>query len=92
MKSPRRPPKAPCPARATADPIHDAASHVRATPPSRLAPHHTRASIALQQGVTVPAIGRLLGHTGPETTLKYTHPADAAAMEAAETVGAILGN
>ena len=33
----------------------------------------------------------MLGHADPETTLKYTHPADAAAMEAAETVGAILG-
>ena len=53
---------------------------------------HTHASIALRLGETVLAIGRLLGHADPETTLKYTHPADAAAMEAAETVGAILGN
>ena len=53
---------------------------------------HTHASIALRHGETVLAIGRLLGHVDPETTLKYTHPADAAAMEAAETVGAILGN
>ncbi len=53
---------------------------------------HTHASIALRRGETVLAIGRLLGHADPATTLKYTHPADAAAMEAAETVGAILGN
>ena len=45
----------------------------------------------LRQGETVLAIGRLLGHRNPETTLKYTHPADAMVMDAAETVGAVLG-
>ncbi|MDE0175183.1 MAG: site-specific integrase [Defluviicoccus sp.] len=53
---------------------------------------HTHASIALRQGETVLAIGKLLGHADPETTLKYTHSTDDAAMEAAETLGAILGN
>ena len=53
---------------------------------------HTHASIALQQGVTVLAIGRLLGHADPQTTLKYTHPADAMIDAAAETVGAVLGS
>ena len=52
---------------------------------------HTHASIALRQGETVLAIGRLLGHADPETTLKYTHPADAMAREAAETLGDLLG-
>ena len=52
---------------------------------------HTHASIALRQGETVLAIGRLLGHASPETTLKYTHPADAMAREAAEMLGAVLG-
>ena len=52
---------------------------------------HTHASIALRQGETVLAIGRLLGHASPETTLKYAHPADAMAREAAETVGNVLG-
>ena len=52
---------------------------------------HTHASIALRHGETVLVIGKLLGHPDPQTTLKYAHPADAAAMEAAETVGAILG-
>lgn len=52
---------------------------------------HTYASIALTQGVTVLAIARLLGHRKAETTLKYTHVADAAAAGAAETVGAALG-
>ena len=53
---------------------------------------HTHASIALRQGETVLAIGRLLGHASPETTLKYTHHADAMVMDAAETVGAVLGS
>ena len=51
---------------------------------------HTHASIALREGETVLAIGRLLGHASPETTLKYAHPADAMAREASETVGAAL--
>ena len=52
---------------------------------------HTYASHALRRGETVLAIGRLLGHANPETTLKYTHSADAAAMAASETVAAVLG-
>ncbi|MDE0174883.1 MAG: site-specific integrase [Defluviicoccus sp.] len=52
---------------------------------------HTHASVALRLGETVLAIGRLLGHADPETTLKYTHAADATVMQAAETVGAVLG-
>ena len=51
---------------------------------------HAYASIALGHGETVLAIGRLLGHADPETTLKYVHPADAMIMEAAETVGTVL--
>ena len=52
---------------------------------------HTHASIALRQGVTVLAIGRLLGHASPETTLKYTHLADSMIVDAAEIVGKALG-
>ena len=51
---------------------------------------HTVASLALRQGETVLAIGRLLGHRNPETTLKYIHLADTMVHEAAETVGAAL--
>ena len=51
---------------------------------------HTHASLALRQGETVLAIGRLLGHRNPETTLKYIHLADTMVHEAAETVGAVL--
>ena len=51
---------------------------------------HTVASLALRQGETVLAIGRLLGHRNPETTLKYIHLADAMMQDAAEKVGAAL--
>ena len=51
---------------------------------------HTHASLALRQGETVLAIGRLLGHRDPGTTLKYTHPADPMVRQATEKVGAIL--
>ncbi len=53
---------------------------------------HTHASIALRQGATVLAIGKLLGHADPQTTLKYAHPADAMIVDAAETVGRVLEN
>ena len=51
---------------------------------------HSYASFALQQGESVPTIGRLLGHRDPTTTLRYTHFADALARDAVETVGAAL--
>lgn len=51
---------------------------------------HTYASFALRQGETVLTIGRLLGHSDPSTTLKYTHFADRMAQEAVETVGTAL--
>ena len=51
---------------------------------------HTYASFGLRQGESVPVIGRLLGHGTAETTLKYTHHADAMATEAAAIVGAVL--
>ena len=52
---------------------------------------HSFASFALQQGESVLVIGRLLGHNDPQTTLKYTHLADAMVREAVEAVGAALG-
>ena len=52
---------------------------------------HTHASFALRRGESVLAIARLLGHNNTETTLKYTHLADAMVREAVETVGAVLG-
>ena len=52
---------------------------------------HAHATFALRHGESVLAIGRLLGHANPQTTLKYTHLADAMVREAVETVGAVLG-
>ena len=51
---------------------------------------HTFASIAVMMGENILTIGRLLGHKDPGTTLKYTHLAPDAIIEAAETVGAVL--
>ena len=44
----------------------------------------------MAQGETVLTIGRLLGHRDPETTLKYTHFADATVRDAVNVVGAAL--
>ena len=52
---------------------------------------HAHATFALRHGESVLAIGRLLGHASPHTTLKYTHLADAMVREAVETVGVVLG-
>ena len=52
---------------------------------------HAHASLALRRGENILAIGRLLGHRRPETTLKYTHGTDTMVRDAAETVGAVLG-
>ncbi|MDE0105513.1 MAG: tyrosine-type recombinase/integrase [Bryobacterales bacterium] len=52
---------------------------------------HSYASIALEQGESIPTIGRLLGHRDPATTLRYTHFADASIHEAVEAVGQALG-
>ena len=51
---------------------------------------HSYATFALRQGESVLAIGRLLGHANPETTLRYTHLADSMVREAVEAVGAAL--
>jgi len=52
---------------------------------------HTYASVALAHGETILTIGRLLGHSNPATTLKYTHLADASVHEAAEALVPVLG-
>ncbi len=53
---------------------------------------HTYASIAVMQGETVTATGRLLGHADPGTTLKYAHLSDDSVRSAAVALGAILGS
>ena len=52
---------------------------------------HSYASVAITSGETVLAVGRLLGHRDPETTLKYAHHAEADAERAASAMGAVLG-
>ena len=51
---------------------------------------HSYASVALAEGETVLAIGRLLGHRDPATTLKYTHIGDTMLRDASEAVGDVL--
>ncbi len=51
---------------------------------------HTYASIAVMTGENILTVGRLLGHNDPGTTLKYTHLADDAVIEAAEAMGSYL--
>ena len=52
---------------------------------------HAHASLALRRGENIVAIARLLGHRRAETTLKYTHAADAMVRDAAEVIGNALG-
>lgn len=49
---------------------------------------HSYASIAIQNGINLAHIGRLLGHALPETTQRYAHITDQCVVDAAETVGA----
>ncbi|MDE0239702.1 MAG: tyrosine-type recombinase/integrase [bacterium] len=53
---------------------------------------HTYASVALAHGETVLTIGRLLGHSDPTTTLKYTHHSDASVHNAVELLSPELGS
>lgn len=48
---------------------------------------HTAASIAVGKGVSLAVIGRLLGHTQPQTTQRYAHLADDPALHAANLIG-----
>ena len=56
---------------------------------------HTHASHAVLNGVPVPVVSRLLGHSDVRTTLRYAHLGDREIEEAAERVGqsiaAIIG-
>ena len=52
---------------------------------------HGYASLALQRGETILTIGRLLGHSKPDTTLKYIHLADRAVRDAVDALAPVLG-
>jgi integrase len=52
---------------------------------------HTAASIAVGQGATLPVIGRLLGHSQPQTTHRYAHVYIDPALAVANSIGAAIG-
>lgn len=47
---------------------------------------HTYASQAILQGMNIPMVGKLLGHTQIQTTMRYAHLADAPVRQAASEV------
>lgn len=51
---------------------------------------HTFAAILAGSGLSLPIIGRLLGHTQAATTHRYAHLADDPLREATERVGAVV--
>ena len=51
---------------------------------------HTMASHAVMNGVPVPVVSRLLGHSNVRMTLRYAHLAEREVAEAAERIGAGL--
>jgi integrase len=51
---------------------------------------HSFASIGAGGGLSLPIIGRLLGHSQPRTTQRYAHLADDPLREAAEKIGAVI--
>jgi integrase len=51
---------------------------------------HTFASVGAGGGLSLPIIGRLLGHTQPSTTQRYAHLADDPLREAAEKITTVI--
>ena len=53
---------------------------------------HTFASVGAGGGLSLPIIGRLLGHTQPRTTQRYAHLADDPLREAAEKITTVIAS
>lgn len=53
---------------------------------------HTAASIAVGQGVSLPIIGRLLGHSQMQTTQRYAHVDTDPALQAATAIGDVISH
>jgi integrase len=51
---------------------------------------HSFASVGVGGGLSLPIIGRLLGHTQPRTTQRYAHLADEPLREAAEKITSVI--
>jgi integrase len=69
----------------------EAGSHWRTT--ARLHDlRHTYASILASEGLSLPIIGALLGHTQPQTTARYAHLLDDPLRAATERAGLVLTN
>jgi integrase len=51
---------------------------------------HTYASHLVSRGVSLPMVGKLLGHTQPQTTARYAHIADNPLREAANLFPTVL--
>src|SRR3984893_10124738 len=52
---------------------------------------HTAASVGVSHGLTLPIIGRLLGHSQPQTTNRYAHVDGDPALLAINTIGETIG-
>ncbi len=53
---------------------------------------HTYASHLVSDGVSLQVVGKLLGHTNPQTTNRYAHVADEALRKATNRFGEILNS
>jgi hypothetical protein len=51
---------------------------------------HTFASVGAGGGLSLPIIGKLLGHTQARTTQRYAHLADDPLKEATKTIGSVI--
>jgi integrase len=52
---------------------------------------HTAASVGVGHGLSLPIIGRLLGHSQPQTTNRYAHVDGDPALLAINTIGETIG-
>jgi integrase len=48
---------------------------------------HSFASLGIAEGLGLPVVGRLMGHSTPRTTARYAHLADDSLREATEAIG-----
>ena len=51
---------------------------------------HSHASVGASAGLSLPVIGKLLGHTQPSTTQRYAHLAADPLRQASERIGAVV--